>query len=115
VRLGHRREGKAPTHITSVLADDAYIQRSRSTRLPSGSKLLTFTFGSVREAVTNAGSHGPPHVIDISAQHVENHLFVQVSDDGIGFDVEAASTLSHDHYGILGMHELAEMIRCRAS
>jgi len=56
------------------------------------------------------GSHGRPHVIDISAQHVENHLSVQVSDDGIGFDVEAASTLSHDHYGILGMHERAEMI-----
>jgi signal transduction histidine kinase/ligand-binding sensor domain-containing protein len=64
----------------------------------------------VREAVTNAGSHGRPRAIDISAQQVENHLLVQVSDDGIGFDVEAASTLSDDHYGILGMHERAEMI-----
>jgi signal transduction histidine kinase/ligand-binding sensor domain-containing protein len=64
----------------------------------------------VREAVTNAGSHGHPRAIDIIAQYVENHLELRVSDDGIGFDVEAASTLSDDHYGILGMHERAEMI-----
>jgi len=64
----------------------------------------------VREAVTNAGSHGRPRAIDIIAQHVENHLLLRVSDDGIGFDVETASTPSDDHYGILGMHERAEMI-----
>jgi signal transduction histidine kinase/ligand-binding sensor domain-containing protein len=64
----------------------------------------------VREAVTNAGSHGHPRAIGISAQHVKNHLVLRVSDDGVGFDVEAASTPSDDHYGILGMHERAEMI-----
>jgi signal transduction histidine kinase len=64
----------------------------------------------VREAVTNAGSHGRPRAIDISAQHVENHLLLRVSDDGIGFDVQGVSTPSDDHYGILGMHERAEMI-----
>jgi len=64
----------------------------------------------VREAVTNAGSHARPRTIDISAQHVENHLLLRVSDDGIGFDVEGASTPLEDHYGILGMHERAEMI-----
>ncbi len=64
----------------------------------------------VREAVTNAGSHGRPRTVDISAQHVENHLLLRISDDGIGFDVEAASTPLDDHYGILGMQERAEMI-----
>ena len=64
----------------------------------------------VREAVTNAGSHGHPRTIDISAQHVKNHLLLRVSDDGVGFDVQAASTPLDDHYGILGMHERAEMI-----
>jgi signal transduction histidine kinase/ligand-binding sensor domain-containing protein len=62
----------------------------------------------VREAVTNAGSHGRPRAIDISAQQVENHLLLRVSDDGIGFDVDA--DLSDDHHGILGMRERAEMI-----
>jgi signal transduction histidine kinase/ligand-binding sensor domain-containing protein len=64
----------------------------------------------VREAVTNAGSHGHPRTIDIIAQHTENHLLLRIADDGIGFDVDALSTLSDDHYGILGMHERAEMI-----
>jgi signal transduction histidine kinase len=62
----------------------------------------------VREAVTNAGSHGRPRAIDISAQQVENHLLLRVSDNGIGFDVDA--DLSDDHHGILGMRERAEMI-----
>ena len=64
----------------------------------------------VREAVTNAGRHGRPLAIEISAQHVENHLLLRISDDGIGFDVKAASTPVDDHYGILGMRERAEMI-----
>ena len=64
----------------------------------------------VREAVTNAGSHGHPRAIKISAQHTENHLLLRVRDDGIGFDVDAVSTTSDDHYGILGMHERAAMI-----
>ena len=64
----------------------------------------------VREAVTNAGSHGRPHAVDISAQHVKDHLLLRISDDGIGFNVEAASTPLDDHYGILGMRERAEMI-----
>jgi signal transduction histidine kinase/ligand-binding sensor domain-containing protein len=64
----------------------------------------------VREAVTNAGSHGHPGSIDISAQLVADRLLVRVSDDGAGFDVAAVATPSDDHYGILGMHERAEMI-----
>jgi signal transduction histidine kinase/streptogramin lyase len=64
----------------------------------------------IREAVTNAGSHGRPRTIDISAQYADDHLLLRVSDDGIGFDIDAASNPSDDHYGILGMHERAQMI-----
>jgi signal transduction histidine kinase/ligand-binding sensor domain-containing protein len=64
----------------------------------------------VREAVTNAGSHGHAGSIDISAQHVGDYLLVRVSDDGVGFDVNAVSAMPDDHYGILGMHERAETI-----
>jgi signal transduction histidine kinase/ligand-binding sensor domain-containing protein len=64
----------------------------------------------VREAVTNAGRHGRPHKIEISAQYVDNHLLLRVSDDGVGFDVDTASSPSDDHYGILGMQERAGMI-----
>jgi signal transduction histidine kinase/ligand-binding sensor domain-containing protein len=64
----------------------------------------------VREAVTNAGSHGHPGSIGISAEHVQGYLFVRVSDDGVGFDLTAASAPPDEHYGIVGMHERAAMI-----
>jgi len=64
----------------------------------------------VREAVTNAGRHGCRRTIDISALYVDNRLLLRVSDDGIGFDIDAPSIPSEDHFGILGMQERAEMI-----
>jgi signal transduction histidine kinase/ligand-binding sensor domain-containing protein len=64
----------------------------------------------IREAVTNAGRHGRPRTIDITAEHSDDHLLLRVSDDGIGFDIDASSSPSDDHYGILGMRERAEMI-----
>ncbi|SNT10382.1 Two component regulator propeller [Granulicella rosea] len=64
----------------------------------------------VREAVTNAGSHGHPRAIRIDAQHSEDYLSFRVCDDGVGFGVDAASAMGDDHYGILGMHERAAMI-----
>jgi ligand-binding sensor domain-containing protein/signal transduction histidine kinase len=64
----------------------------------------------VREAVTNAGSHGRPRAIGISAQYIDHYLILEVSDDGVGFNIDVASSSSDDHYGILGMHERAKMI-----
>jgi len=64
----------------------------------------------VREAVTNAGRHGCPRIIDIRATYAENRLSLRVSDDGVGFDTEASSSPSEDHFGIIGMQERAEMI-----
>jgi signal transduction histidine kinase len=64
----------------------------------------------VREAVTNAGRHGNPRTIDIGVQYDDNHLLLQVSDDGSGFDIDGPARSSEDHFGILGMQERAEMI-----
>lgn len=64
----------------------------------------------VREAVTNAGSHGRPNSISISIQRVDQRLLFRIVDDGIGFNVDAALLSAEDHYGILGMHERAEAI-----
>jgi signal transduction histidine kinase len=85
------------------------VSVSHPTRIPKVSADVAHeALMIVREAVTNAGSHGRPSTINISAQQVENHLLLRVSDDGIGFDVNA--DLSGDHHGILGMRERAEMI-----
>lgn len=64
----------------------------------------------VREAVTNAGTHGSPSKIVISAKITSRKVAIEVADDGSGFDVDVASLPKTDHYGIRGMRERAATI-----
>jgi signal transduction histidine kinase len=64
----------------------------------------------VREAVINAGTHGSPQKIVITARILSRRFSIEVADDGIGFDVAATSTTATDHYGIRGMRERAASI-----
>jgi len=64
----------------------------------------------VREAVTNAGTHGSPSRIAISVKATSKALTIEIADDGKGFDVAGASLPRTDHYGIRGMQERAAMI-----
>ena len=64
----------------------------------------------VREAVINAGTHGAPRKIVISAQILLGQFSIEVADDGIGFDIDATSTPATDHFGIRGMRERAATI-----
>jgi two-component system nitrate/nitrite sensor histidine kinase NarX len=64
----------------------------------------------VREAVTNAGTHGSPRRIVVSTKVTSKNIVIEVADDGKGFDVEGASLPTTDHYGIRGMRERADMI-----
>ena len=64
----------------------------------------------VREAVTNAGTHGSAKRIAILARVASDHFLIEVSDDGVGFDVQSATTPLSDHFGILGMRERAAKI-----
>ena len=61
----------------------------------------------VREAVTNAGTHSSGSKIEITLQATSQLMQIEVADDGCGFDVESASTLASDHFGIRGMQERA--------
>jgi len=67
----------------------------------------------VREAVTNAVTHGHPDSITISAEYRDRQFLVKVSDNGTGFDLATATAHSSDHYGIVGMHERAVGIGAR--
>jgi signal transduction histidine kinase len=64
----------------------------------------------VREAVLNAGTHGAPRKIVITAEAASGRFSIEVADDGIGFDVAATSVLMTDHYGLRGMKERAAAI-----
>jgi ligand-binding sensor domain-containing protein/two-component sensor histidine kinase len=58
-----------------------------------------------REAIANAGSHGNPDSIRISASLDGNDLTLSVIDDGSGFVQKTPSSEMDGHYGLVGMRE----------
>jgi signal transduction histidine kinase len=58
-----------------------------------------------REAIANAGSHGQPGWIRISALIEGAYLTLCVSDNGSGFVPTTPADGNGEHYGLLGMHE----------
>ena len=88
------REPKANLHVTG-----AY--RSLS---PSQEQEL---FRVAKEAVGNATRHAAGASIAVSLVYSEDAVALRVSDDGAGFDVDAASARA-GHYGVRGMRERAE-------
>jgi len=80
----------------------------RACRLPASSAHELMMI--VREAVINAGTHGSPRTITVAAHTASARFSVEVADDGIGFDVAAASAPANDHYGLRGMQERSAAI-----
>jgi signal transduction histidine kinase len=60
----------------------------------------------VREAVLNAARHSDAHAITVRLTN-DGHLHVEVSDDGIGFDADAAR---RDRFGLISMKERAHAL-----
>jgi signal transduction histidine kinase/ligand-binding sensor domain-containing protein len=63
-----------------------------------------------REALNNAVRHAQPTRIGVELCYDENHLRLRVSDDGCGFNLEAAQRAG-GHYGLVSMQERAEHLR----
>jgi len=61
---------------------------------------------TAREAVANAGKHADPSRIDVRLCGGADGLSLEVTDDGMGFDVEAGESLP-GHFGLRGMRERA--------
>jgi signal transduction histidine kinase len=89
------------------IAVDLHLSHKKVVLLSSSAHELMMI---VREAVTNAGTHGSPHRITISATLTSKNVTIEVADDGIGFVVADFSMPITDHYGIRGMRERATMI-----
>jgi signal transduction histidine kinase len=52
--------------------------------------VATHVYYIIREALFNAARHGAPDRIDINVDAQKHHLFVQIIDDGTGFDPSSA-------------------------
>jgi ligand-binding sensor domain-containing protein/signal transduction histidine kinase len=63
----------------------------------------------LREALSNALAHGHPAMIDIRVFYANDHLKIEVADNGSGFDVEEAFARKK-HFGLIGMNERAKLL-----
>ncbi len=64
-----------------------------------------------REALYNAVHHGNPSVITLRIEFGRESLNVEVSDDGRGFDPDAAAGSDSGHYGLIGMRERVKQMK----
>lgn len=65
----------------------------------------------VREAVSNAVRHSHAQTLSIALDCTSKRLSITITDDGIGFDLQAAAR--NGHYGINGMRERMKKIHGR--
>lgn len=68
-----------------------------------------------REAVHNAVLHGHPESIEIGLSFARNHLILEISDNGAGFDPEQVQAEPGHHYGLTGMRERIHSVGGRFS
>jgi len=71
-------------------------------------ELHVFLFISVRELLFNVVKHAGASQVVITMESLDHHLRIEVRDDGVGFEPEAALKLP-GHYGLLGLYERARL------
>jgi two-component system sensor histidine kinase UhpB len=72
----------------------------------------TMLFRVAQEAINNIQKHANAQNLTISLSANENHAWMQIQDDGQGFDVERTSeeALSRKHLGLLGIQERLSLV-----
>jgi two-component system NarL family sensor kinase len=72
--------------------------------------ILIAAFRIVQEAVSNAVRHANPSRVEIRAHYRPGSMELQILDDGVGFDPEAASTQNEPRVGLglIGMRQRAQ-------
>jgi signal transduction histidine kinase len=82
-------------------------------RLPAAVELAIYRI--VQEALNNISRHAQASQAWISVSFTPQELQVQVRDDGLGYEMPKtpAEFAANGHYGLLGMHERAELIGAR--
>ena len=77
-----------------------------------GAELETVCFRVVQEAITNALRHAQPRRLLILLRLSAGKLELSVSDDGLGFDPEAAleRSIGGKSLGLLGMRERVSLV-----
>jgi len=64
---------------------------------------------TTREALYNSVRHGQPSSVTVDLSFNEEHVAIEIRDDGRGFEAKAASN-GGKHYGVIGMKERVERL-----
>ncbi|MDN7243069.1 sensor histidine kinase [Planococcus sp. N028] len=69
-------------------------------------------FSIIQESIQNCIKHAKASNLTILLRYAEDHVFLKVKDDGIGFSLYQAMTtaMKEPHYGILQMNEDADKV-----
>jgi DNA-binding NarL/FixJ family response regulator/signal transduction histidine kinase len=68
----------------------------------------------LREVLSNAHAHGNPREINLYVRFLEDHLKIEVRDNGSGFDPQEAMSIKK-HYGLVGLQERAKLLGGKVS
>jgi signal transduction histidine kinase len=86
-----------------------YSLRNQLTREP-GSEARTIAYRIIQEALANTRKHANASGVEVVLETEEHGLCTTVTDDGVGFDVEAAlAVVRPGHLGLKAMRERAEL------
>jgi PAS domain S-box-containing protein len=82
-----------------------------STIEEASESIRTTFFRIIQEALTNVALHAKASKVDITIQCLADGTFLQITDDGQGFEMEEEiHLLASTRLGLLGMKERAEMV-----
>ena len=93
--------------VAEVDADGPTIVLDVEERTPPRPAIAVEVGALITEAFRNALSHGEPSIITIAGRVDDADGRISITDDGVGFDVDAAAA---DRYGLVGMRERAALI-----
>jgi signal transduction histidine kinase len=70
-----------------------------------------------QEALSNAGRHAGAENVSVTIRYTPTAVALEVIDDGVGFEVpkSPAEFAPSGHFGLLGLHERAELIGAKLS
>ncbi|MBW8012133.1 MAG: GAF domain-containing sensor histidine kinase [Chloroflexi bacterium] len=72
-------------------------------------QLETTSYRIVQEGLTNIARHAKVKEVTVQVTNAENHLTIQIRDEGSGFDPESSFS-SRESSGLIGMRERALMV-----
>ncbi len=77
---------------------------------PCGGEVREQLVRITQEAISNALRHGRPTAIDIELEYHADSIFLRVSDNGCGFEVDKEVSTVPGHWGLISMHERAATV-----